>query len=90
MLGLNLREEFHGRRLCVTAIEKQYRTQLTTAGTTPAFTPEQRAELLTTQIEPALARELAHRGIATSEKGYNAELIAWVEIAKTKDRVNRA
>ena len=40
----------------------------------------ERAKLLESAIEPALQRELQHRGIASVEKSYTSKLLAWVEV----------
>ena len=39
-----------------------------------------RAQLLETAIEPALQRELQHRGIASVERSYASKLLAWIEL----------
>ena len=40
----------------------------------------ERAKLLETAIEPALQRELQHRGIASVERSYASKLLAWIEL----------
>lgn len=39
-------------------------------------------QTLSTVIEPMLQRELVHRGIASEQRGYEARLIGWVEVAR--------
>ncbi|MEZ6099964.1 MAG: SNF2-related protein [Pirellulaceae bacterium] len=64
----------------VPALEKQYRSVFSSPAGQPRFTTEQRTTLLVESIEPALQRELEHRGIASSERGHASELVGWVEI----------
>jgi superfamily II DNA or RNA helicase len=40
----------------------------------------ERAKLLEAAIEPALQRELQHRGIASVERSYASKLLAWIEL----------
>ena len=42
---------------------------------------EPRTELLTKVIEPMIQRELVHRGAIGENRGYDARLIGWVEVA---------
>lgn len=46
----------------------------------PQFSSDLRRELFTQIIEPALQREVSHKGVASEEGSYLAELIAYVEI----------
>lgn len=47
----------------------------------PSFlTAEQRSSMLAEQIEPTLLRELRHKGMASGEGSYSAEMIGWVEV----------
>jgi hypothetical protein len=46
----------------------------------PAFLPEQRIDLFSSAIEPALLRELKHRGSANGNGSYSADLIGYVEV----------
>lgn len=48
--------------------------------TSPRFEPEERIELFARAIEPTLQRELKHKGAATGDGSYSAELIGYVEI----------
>jgi hypothetical protein len=41
---------------------------------------EARLSLLTDSLEPMIHRELVHRGFLGENRGYNARLVAWVEI----------
>jgi len=47
---------------------------------TPTFEPEQRIDLFAKAVEPALQRELKHKGAANGDGSYSAELIGYVEI----------
>ncbi|RKT43267.1 hypothetical protein [Thiocapsa rosea] len=70
--------DLEGRR--VPAIEKRYRDVFRTSAAHPVLKPSERAELMHGHIEPTLQRELSYRGIASPEKGYASELVAWVEV----------
>jgi hypothetical protein len=71
--------DHEGRRAPV--VEKRYREYFRTPASRPVFDPTERIGLLREQIEPTLRRELGYRGIASPEKGYSAELVAWVELS---------
>jgi len=47
----------------------------------PVLSPDQRLSLFASAIEPTLQRELKHKGTATGDGSYSAELIGYVEIA---------
>ncbi|MER8734261.1 hypothetical protein NKH28_31435 [Mesorhizobium sp. M1227] len=47
----------------------------------PTFQPEERADLFAQAVEPTLQRELKHKGAASGDGSYSAELIGYVEIA---------
>ncbi|MEA3277972.1 MAG: helicase, partial [Pseudomonadota bacterium] len=64
----------------VPSIEKQYRDCFKAPVGRPQFEPSERSELLHEHIEPTLQRELSYRGIASPEKGYSNELLAWIEV----------
>ncbi|MCW8905968.1 MAG: SNF2-related protein [Sedimenticola sp.] len=64
----------------VPTVEKQYRDCFKASAGHPQFESSERAELLHTFIEPTLQRELGYRGIASPEKGYSTELLAWIEL----------
>jgi superfamily II DNA or RNA helicase len=42
---------------------------------------EPSGQVLSEIVEPTLQRELVHRGIASEQRGYEARLIGWVEVA---------
>ena len=44
------------------------------------LTAEQRSSMLSEHIEPTLQRELRHKGMASGEGSYSAEMIGWVEV----------
>lgn len=41
---------------------------------------DQKMALLRETLEPMLQRELEHRGVVTSNRGFEAKLIGWVEM----------
>ncbi len=64
----------------IPSVEKQYRECFQASIGREQFQPSERTELLHRHIEPTLQRELGYRGIATPEKGYSTELLAWIEV----------
>ncbi|MFN6333304.1 MAG: DEAD/DEAH box helicase [Planctomyces sp.] len=64
----------------VPSVEKRLRDCFQPPSDAPAVPAAERSALLQTVIEPALQRELQHRGIAGVEKSHAARLIAWVEL----------
>ena len=70
--------DLDGKR--VPAVEKRYGECFRSEPSDSSLTHEDRKQLLRESIEPALQRELGHRGIASRASGYSAEMIAWVEI----------
>ncbi len=64
----------------VPAIEKQYRDCFGAKKGQLLFDHQERSDLLHDHIEPTLQRELGYRGIASPEKGYSSELLAWIEL----------
>jgi len=64
----------------VPAIEKQYRDCFNAPTGKIIFEQSERSNLLHEHIEPTLQRELGYRGIASPERGYSTELLAWVEV----------
>nr|VFK63346.1 MAG: Helicase conserved C-terminal domain-containing protein [Candidatus Kentron sp. TUN] len=70
--------DWEGRR--VPSIEKQYRDCFNAPTGRPQFEPSERAVLLHEHIEPTLQHELGYRGIASPEKGYFSDLLAWIEV----------
>ncbi|WP_348826918.1 SNF2-related protein [Halomonas sp. RT37] len=61
-------------------VEKQYRDCFKAPSGRPQFQPNERAALLHEYIEPTLQRELKHRGVASPDKGYSTELLAWIDV----------
>jgi hypothetical protein len=48
----------------------------------PEFlTPDQRIQIIKQVVEPTLERELKHKGAATGEGSYSAELLVYAEIS---------
>ena len=64
----------------IPAVEKQYRSCFSAPPGKSSFSPETRLSILHDHIEPTLQKELRHRAIATPEKGYSSELLAWVDL----------
>jgi hypothetical protein len=46
----------------------------------PSLSPEQRNILFKEHVEPTLQRELRHRGVASGDGSYTAEIIGWIDI----------
>lgn len=65
----------------VPSIERQFERYLQAAPGATRFSPERRLDLLVNPIEPTLQRELRHKGAATGDGSYSAELIGYVEIS---------
>lgn len=65
----------------VAPLEKNKDTLLRGVPGTPVFDPKERRTLFNNSIEAMLQRELQHRGIASKEGGYAAELIGWIEVS---------
>jgi superfamily II DNA or RNA helicase len=64
----------------VPAIERQSERYLKSQTKIPRLLPEQRIELFKHFVEPALQRELKHKGTVIGDGSYAAELIGYVEI----------
>lgn len=64
----------------VPSIEKQYLDCFKAPAGRTQFEPSERAALLHEHIEPTLHRELGYRSIASPEKGYSNQLLAWIEV----------
>lgn len=62
------------------SVERQCEQFLHAPAAAPRLSPEQRLDLFTRDVEPTLQRELQHRGAATGDGSYSAELIGYVEI----------
>jgi hypothetical protein len=63
------------------AIERQSAQYLNAPVAKPFLTAEERLELFRNVVEPTLQRELKHKGMATGDGSYSAELIGYVEIS---------
>ncbi len=70
--------DLHGSR--VPSVEKQYPRCFEGSSGSPFLDEDRRRSLLSEFIEPALQRELVHRGIASPDRGFSVELISWVEV----------
>ena len=62
------------------AVERLCEKYLHAPAASPSFQPGQRADLFVQAVEPTLQRELKHKGAASGEGSYSAELIGYVEI----------
>ena len=66
----------------VPAVERLCEKYLQAPPATPTFQPEQRIDLFARVVEPTLQRELKHKGAASGDGSYSAELIGYVEVAQ--------
>ena len=66
----------------VPAVERQCEKYLQSPAGTTVLEPEPRGELFAQAVEPTLQRELKHKGAATGDGSYSAELIGYVEIGR--------
>ena len=64
----------------VPGVERQSERYFQAPAAPPRLLPEQRLDLFSRVVEPTLQRELRHKGIASGEGAYLAELIGYVEI----------
>lgn len=64
----------------VPAVERKCEQYLQAPVGSPTFSKDQRYELVSRIVEPALQRELRHKGAANGDGSYAAELIAYAEI----------
>jgi SNF2 family DNA or RNA helicase len=70
--------DINGKR--VPSLEKRYRESFRATPGQSLLGVERRFQLLNDYVELTLQRELRHRNIASPEKGYKTDLLAWVEI----------
>lgn len=63
------------------AVERQSGQYLNAPLAKPFLTAEERVEFFGNVVEPTLQRELKHKGLATGDFSYSAELIGYVEIS---------
>ena len=68
------------------AVERKFVELFQARPAQPLLTPVERAEMFQQFVEPALQRELKHRGAANGDGSYAAELIAYIEIAGAEPR----
>jgi hypothetical protein len=66
--------------LRVPTAERQVETVLRANAVHPIMDVEQRLDLFHRHIEPTLQRELKHKGAASGDGSYSAELIGYVEL----------
>ena len=62
------------------AIERKCESYLQAPVALPKYSAEQRLDMFARAVEPTLQRELKHKGAATGDGSYSAELIGYVEI----------
>jgi hypothetical protein len=67
-----------GQRLPL--LEKRYAEVFSLRPRQAGLDNQERKRLLDSSIEPALQRELSHRGLAQQTGGLSAELLTWVEV----------
>lgn len=68
----------------VPAIERQCERYLIAPDSTPRLSQEQRLDMFARVVEPTLQRELRHKGAASGDGSYSAELIGYVEIVSDR------
>jgi superfamily II DNA or RNA helicase len=66
----------------VPAVERQCEKYFQAQSAVPTLRPEQRLDLFTRAVEPTLQRELKHKGSASGNGSYSAELIGYIEITQ--------
>lgn len=64
----------------VPAVERQCERFLCAKAATPLFSPDERIDLFARTVEPALQRELKHKGSANGDGSYSTEMIGFVEV----------
>jgi SNF2 family DNA or RNA helicase len=64
----------------VPSVERQFERYMKAPSATPVLSPDWRISLFSQTVEPALQRELKHKGAANGDGSYSAELIGYVEI----------
>ena len=64
----------------VPSVERRSTHYLQGPTTTPKFDVEKRLDLFTHAVEPTLQRELKHKGTASGDGSYSAEMIGYAEI----------
>lgn len=62
------------------AVERQGERYLRAPVATPVLSAEQRLEVFHRAVEPTLQRELKHKGAATGDGSYSAELVGYIEV----------
>jgi len=66
----------------IPTVEKQYRDYFGQSERASGFDARERNQLMIDSVEPALQRELNHRGLATATGGYATELLVWIEMTE--------
>ena len=70
--------DLEGKR--VPTVERRFGECIQCASATSTIDPSERQRILHKHVDPALLRELGHRGIAARSTGYSAKMLAWVEV----------
>jgi len=65
------------------AVERRSGQYLNGTVSKPFLTAEERLSLFTNVVEPTLQRDLKHKGLATGDGSYSAELVGYVEISSS-------
>ena len=63
------------------AAERQVDTVFRSKSLSPIMSIEQRIEFFHRHVEPTMQRELKHKGAASGDGSYSAELISYVEFS---------
>lgn len=67
-----------GRR--VPSVEKQHAEYFAGSVGSPFLDEQQRRRFYEEHVEPSLHREIGHRGMASQDRSYSAEMLAWLEM----------
>jgi SNF2 family DNA or RNA helicase len=71
----------------VPGIEHHYERYYEKVCADPVFAIEERTKLFSEVVEPTLLRELRHRGTASGDGSYSADLVGYVEISKARPEI---
>ncbi len=64
----------------VPSVEKQYQRCFEAESVQPLLSIDERLQITNDKIDEVLKRELIHRGIASPDKGFSANMLSWLEI----------
>jgi SNF2 family DNA or RNA helicase len=71
------------------SVERQIEKYFHAPTTRPIISPLERVELFLHNVEPALLRELKHKGVANGDGSYSANLIGYVELSPQRPSAAR-